>query len=124
MFCFVGGLNTLIAYAVYSLLLLLLGRSHYQLWNVIGDIAGGVNSYLWNSRWVFRNQRTAAIPKFIITFIIYAAASALLMTLCVDGIGMNAYLAKVIVLPIVTLLNFFMSKLWTFRQKRDCSKDN
>jgi putative flippase GtrA len=45
--------------------------------------------------------------------------SAALMFLCVRVIGMNKYVAKIIVIPITTVINFFMSKLFAFRKKKE-----
>lgn len=135
-FCVVGVLNTIVTYVVYYILVRFAGmepsalpfkETPFWTWllsfivcaNTIGDIAGGVNSYFWNSRWVFKNKSFRSVPKFILTFIVYMLISAALMFLCVRVIGMNKYVAKIIVIPITTVINFFMSKLFAFRKKKE-----
>ncbi len=118
LFCFVGGMNSLISYGVYALLVVL--GMYYTAANLLGDIAGGVNSYLWNSRWVFRNaeRRTSrSLPRFVVTFVLFCVLSYLLMWLLVDFFGIPKLLAKIVALPITTLVNFFMNKLWAFKKR-------
>ena len=55
-FAIVGVLNTLVDFAVFQTLNLLLGWVYVA--QVIGYSCGIINSYLWNSNWTFREQRT------------------------------------------------------------------
>lgn len=119
MFATVGIMNTVVTFIAYTLLLKL--NLTYSLANFLGDIGGGVNSYFWNRFWVFKGSKAKTIesvPKFIITFALYLTLSWLLMTLCVDYLKIGEILAKVIVLPITTIVNYLMNKLWTFKNKK------
>lgn len=119
MFCMVGVINTLVTYIIYMFLFKL--GVNYEIANAIGDIAGGINSYIWNRFWVFKDSNTKTIesaPKFVITFLIYMFASWILMRLCVQTIGIKEEWAKLVVLPITTVLNYVMNKIWTFSKKK------
>lgn len=118
MFCMVGVVNTAVTYIVYRILLFF--NVHFEIANAIGDIAGGVNSYIWNRFWVFRDANTKTIesaPKFVITFLLYMLASWILMKVSVNLIGIDEVWAKLFVLPITTILNYFMNKVWTFSKR-------
>ena len=95
MFCMVGILNTAVTYVVYRILLYF--SINFQIANAIGDIAGGVNSYLWNRFWVFKDSKVKTMesaPRFVVTFLVYMFASWLLMMLSVDFIGIDERWAK------------------------------
>lgn len=119
-FCIVGASNTIVAIAVYSLLASLGDFKDFTLviFSAVGDIAGAVNSYLWNRYWVFRESEVTtgkSVLKFAVTFGIYLAVSALLVWLCLTLLPINKYLAKIIVLPVTMTVNYLMNKFWTFK---------
>ena len=119
-FCIVGASNTLVAIAVYSILASLGDFKDFTLviFSAIGDIAGAVNSYLWNRYWVFKESEVTtgkSVLKFAVTFGIYLTVSALLVGLCLSLLPINKYLAKIIVLPVTMTVNYLMNKFWTFK---------
>ena len=119
-FCIVGASNTIVAIAVYSILASLGDFKDFTLviFSAIGDIAGAVNSYLWNRYWVFKESEVTtgkSVLKFAVTFGIYLAISALLVGLCLTLLPINKYLAKIIVLPVTMTVNYLMNKFWTFK---------
>ncbi len=60
-FAIVGVLNTLVDFAVFQTLNLTLGWVYLA--QVLGYTAGVINSYLWNSNWTFREQRTRSLRE-------------------------------------------------------------
>ena len=125
-FCLVGGLNTLVSLAVFTILVFITGASDTEagilaiILNIISDVAGGINSYLWNRFWVFKKSETTtkeSLPKFILTFCVYVAISSLLFTFFQWILPVHEIIIKIIVLPITTIVNFFMNKLWAFKGK-------
>lgn len=123
-FCIVGGLNTLVSLLVFSVLVLIFDVNKDEavvlttILNVISDIAGGINSYLWNKFWVFKKSKTStkeSLPKFIVTFCVYVAISSLLLLLFQWLLPWNKIVLKIIILPITTIINFLMNKLWAFK---------
>ena len=85
--------------------------------SILGDIAGAVNSYLLNSKFVFdgRNRRTG--PKFIAAFVIYAIMSALLVMLVNRVFSVPEDYCKLIVTPVMLIVNFLMNKFWVFKKE-------
>ena len=51
-FGIVGASNTVISYVVYAILVYL--GMHYLAANVIAYFAGVINSFIWNSKYVFK----------------------------------------------------------------------
>jgi len=140
MFCCVGVANTLVALIIYKILLELgaapyfgkiadsfadfsnVSKTGILICSAIGDIAGAINSYLMNRFWVFRHNKVktkSSILKFAVTFGVYMLASWLLMDFCISTLKIDEFIAKIVVLPITTVLNFFMSKLWTFKKTKN-----
>ena len=60
-FAIVGVLNTLVDFAVFQTLNLTLGWVYAA--QVLGYTFGVINSYLWNSNWTFREQRTRSLKE-------------------------------------------------------------
>lgn len=83
-YCIVGAINTAITLGVIYLCHSLLGLGEY-LSNVIGYIAGLINSFLWNRAWVFRAQgsRRRQAVRFAVGFAIcYGIQLAVVFALC------------------------------------------
>ena len=59
-FLFVGGLNTIVGYGTYALLIMM--NLNYLLANTISTIVGVIHSYIWNRNFTF------LIFKFILFF--------------------------------------------------------
>lgn len=121
-FCIVGALNTLVAFLVYTVLAFFSKTDDKSalllIFNIVGDIAGGINSYLLNRFWVFKKNETTtkeSLPKFIVTFCLYLGISTGLFKLCQWLLPLNKYLIKIIILPITTVINYLMNKLWAFK---------
>ena len=128
LFCCVGVSNTVVALIVSWILLRLWGLFDFELVlfgfnlaagtsSILGDIAGAVNSYLLNSKFVFdgRNRRTG--PKFIAAFVIYAIMSALLVMLVNRVFSVPEDYCKLIVTPVMLIVNFLMNKFWVFKKE-------
>ena len=116
--------NTLVYYACYSILVRL--GCHYALANGIGFVISVLNSYLWNSLFVFKKEaekdegkkrNTAA--TLVKTFISYALTGLVLQTfllhLLIDIAGISKYIAPLLCVCVTTPLNFLLNKFWTFR---------
>ena len=71
-FAIVGVLNTLVDFAVFQTLNLTLGWVYLA--QVLGYTAGIVNSYLWNSNWTFREQRTRSLREMTLFLLVNLAS--------------------------------------------------
>ena len=126
LFCLVGVSNTLVALIVSSIFLFILKKAGLSLViagasvaaglsSVIGDIAGAVNSYILNSKFVFdeRNKQTGI--RFIIAFLIYVTLSALFVML-LNAWGIPEDYCKLIATPILIVENYLINKFWVFKK--------
>ncbi len=116
-FGLVGVLNTIINWILFILLNSI--GVYYIISNIIAYSISTVNSYLWNSKWVFKytghnvNQTTF---KFIILNIIGLVLNTIILFLLVDIIKLPKIIALIIATGIVMILNYFINKIWVFKK--------
>jgi len=119
-FCIVGGFNTIADFLVLNLFLYLNTNSNLA-WT-FGVIAGAICSYLCNRFWVFKHVKSntkKTLPRFILTFGIFLLITLSFRSLLMDKAGFSDNIAKLISIPFTTMINYFLSKLFTFREKKD-----
>ena len=135
-FAIVGVLNTLVDFAVFQVLNLTLGWVYAA--QVLGYTFGVVNSYLWNSNWTFREQRTRSLREimlFIAVNLISMGVSLGVIWLCREVFGitnvwvaswMPTFLAgflkgdtvcKLIATVIAIAVNYLGNRLFVFKGK-------
>lgn len=140
-FCVVGVIGTAIDFGIFNLLHNVLGW-HPILSNTLSVSAAIVNNYLWNLYWVYPETRGHQGSKKFVQFIIVSVSAWALNTgilwsserwlfgtsgLFAGLVGAGAKLldaehkvlssnaAKVLATGIVLFWNFFVNRLWTFR---------
>ena len=135
-FAIVGVLNTLVDFAVFQTLNLLLGWVYAA--QVFGYTCGIVNSYLWNSSWTFREQRTRSLREivlFLVVNLVSLGVSLGVIWLCREAFGLtNAWAAgwmpdalsgfvkgdtidKLIATCVAIIVNFIGNRLFVFNGK-------
>ena len=116
-FLFVGGLNTLVGYGVYALLLYI--GVNYLIANTISTIIGVAHSYLWNRFFTFKSKNKALkeITKFVSVYIISYLIGMCTLYIFKDKLNISAYLAGLINLVITTLISYFGHKYISFRDE-------
>jgi putative flippase GtrA len=115
-FGIVGVSNTLITFAVYTLLLKGFGV-WYLAASAIGFVVGAVNGFLWNRRWTFRGHVGDALTP-VRWGIVQACGLGLnlgLLYLLVHDAGIDKLLAQAFATVVVTVLTFIANRAWTFR---------
>ena len=106
-FLFVGGLNTLFGFAVYSLLAL----SALSTWMVLiaSNLAGIAFNFLTTGGLVFRDMSLSRVPRFLISygviFVIYLVLIQWLSPIC----GGRIWAMTIIVLPMAVLTYILQS---------------
>lgn len=120
-FGIVGISNTLISYCTYAVLVWL--GVNFLLSNLIGFVVSVLNSFYWNSRYVFdlNNADTKQKLKDLIkTFISYAGTglvlSSAMLILWIDIVQLSKYIAPIINLIITVPVNFVVNKVWAFKK--------
>lgn len=110
-FGLVGVLNTIINWVLFILLNSI--GVYYIISNIIAYSISTLNSYLWNSKWVFKyngdnvNQTTF---KFITLNIIGLVLNTIILFLLVDIIKLPKIISLIITTGIVMILNYFINK--------------
>ena len=116
-FLLVGVSNTVISYLVFLL-------GYHVLF--VGDVlfsqplsygAGIAWSYFWNRNWTFRSSGGVGreFIRFAVVQVILLFLSTGLIHLVVDWGNMNANIGWILVMAVITALNFFLSKVFVFR---------
>jgi putative flippase GtrA len=90
--------------------------------NAIAFFFASINSFFWNKRWAFRDERREAVVRQYFVFLSFTLVglglhtgtfSLLLIPLHQHGtLGKNA--ALLLALPVSVIWNFTCYKLWTF----------
>ncbi len=112
----VGVSNTILSFAVYTILLKAAGL-WYLAASAIGFAVGAVNGFLWNRAWTFRGHVGDALTP-VRWFVVQTGGLALnlgLVYLFVDGAGLDELVAQAVTIAIVTVTTFFANRAWTFR---------
>jgi putative flippase GtrA len=115
-FGLVGVSNTVLAFAIYTVLLKGFGV-WYLAASAIGFIVGAVNGFLLNRRWTFAGHVGDSLTP-VRWGVVQGCGLALnegLLYLFVDGAGVEKLLSQACATVIVTVLTFFVNRAWTFR---------
>jgi putative flippase GtrA len=125
LFCLIGGINTLVDWAAYSLILILSGtRGGFALLaaQTAGFTAGVANSFAMNRWFTFRREskggRTGKqLVKFLLVNALTLSMSYGALLLLTQIAGINEFAAKVPLVPLTLCVNYFGYKLFVFKGK-------
>ena len=123
-FGIVGVSNTLISLGVYYAVILICGEKWYIAGNILGFVVSVLNSYYWNSKYVF-NMQEDRLRTLIRTFAAYGTNLLLgtfLLWLFVERLGISPFIAPIFNLIITIPLNFVLNKFWVMKKRP--SKDD
>ena len=115
-FGIVGVSNTLLTFAVYTVLLKGFGV-WYLAASAIGFVVGAVNGFLLNRRWTFRGHVGDALTpvRWAVVQGCGLACNQGLLYLFVHDARMDKLLGQALATAIVTVLTFVANRAWTFR---------
>lgn len=119
-FAIVGVINTLLNWIIFFLLNSL--GIYYIVSNVMAYIIATINSYLWNSKWVFgykKGIKDSASIKFIVLNIIGLILNTIILFILVDVFSIGKFIALVITTAIVMVINYVVNKVWVFKNKEN-----
>jgi putative flippase GtrA len=115
-FGIVGVSNTLLALAVYAVLI-----NGFGMWYIaasaIGYAVGMVNGFLWNRSWTFRGHVGDALTpvRWIVVQGCGLAANLGLVFVFVHDAGLGKLLGQACATAIVVVFTFIANRAWTFR---------
>lgn len=93
-------------------------RWNKYLSNSIGFILAATNNYVWNRLWTFESESEAVVREYL-SFVVIAtiglALNNLIVYLLHERLHLHFYLSKLIAVGCVTLWNFSMNYVFTFR---------
>jgi putative flippase GtrA len=115
-FGIVGVSNTLLAFAIYTVLLKVFGVWYLGA-SAIGFVVGAVNGFLLNRRWTFAGHVGDSLTP-VRWGVVQGCGLALnegLLYLFVDGAGIEKLLGQAFATAIVTVITFLVNRAWTFR---------
>jgi putative flippase GtrA len=112
----VGVSNTLITFAVYTVLLKVFGV-WYLAASAIGFLVGATNGFLLNRRWTFKEHVSDALTpvRWGVVQGCGLGLNVLLLFALVDGAGLDKLLSQAFAMGVVTVLTFLVNRAWTFR---------
>jgi len=94
--------------------------------NVVAYIAGMINSFLWNRSWTFR-ARGKILPqavRFTVVNLVSLALGTAAMYVFVDQRGFPELAIFMPLAVVITLLNYYGSKLWAFAQPTSATEQS
>ena len=114
-FLFVGGLNTIVGYGAYALLVYI--GINYLIANTLSTIIGVAHSYLWNRYFTFKSKNKALkeITKFVSVYIVSYLIGMCTLFIFKDKLNISPYIAGLLNLVITTLISYFGHKYISFR---------
>ena len=118
-FSIVGVGNTLVNWSIFIILNVF--GVYYIISNIIAYIIATVNSYIWNSSWVFKYGQCLNINtsvKFFILNLVGLTVNTTIMYILVDILNFNKFIALVIASVLVVIMNYTINKLWVFKEKK------
>lgn len=93
-------------------------RWNKYLSNSLGFVLAATNNYIWNRLWTFHSTNknvTREYGSFLLISVVGLGLNNLIIYLLHDHLHLNFYLAKIIAIGLVTIWNFGMNYLITFR---------
>ncbi len=117
-FIIVGASNTAVSYITYLIVYFL--TKNYILSNAAGFVTGTLNAYIWNSRFVFDQDKGKIDALHLLkTFLSYGSTFILntgLLYILINYLHISAVIAPIINALIIFLLNYILNKFWVFRR--------
>lgn len=117
-FGIVGVINTLITLIVIYVLQELL-HVKYTVANLVGYIAGVINSFFWSKLWVFKKLNSNFMREavlFLVSFGICYGIQFVALLILVETLHMADTWAQLVSMVVYTLCNFAMNKCITFKK--------
>lgn len=117
-FVIVGGINTVVMYGLYCFFLYL--GFHYQLALLLEYAFGTVLGYTLNRRWTFGEQgkTPAGFTRYLTTYLGIYFCNVMLLATVVEMGWMTPMLGQIIILAVISLVNFLLQKFWVFRKAK------
>lgn len=117
-FVLVGCLNTGFILVTYYAVVWIFGKEYYLVGQTVGYVVGIINSFFWNSRFVFSNiskTRWKAFVKMCACYGITYVIQIGLLYILVEWLFISEWLVPLLAIIVTTPINFVLNKLFVFR---------
>lgn len=117
-FCITGGLNTVIDFAVTTVLNVVL-HLNINVAKPIGYLCGMANSFVMNKKWTFKTENRATkkeLIKFILVNACMLGLSLVLINLFKTHLNFGDTLSNLLSTAVVMVINFLISNFWVFKK--------
>lgn len=113
----VGISNTIVTAVVIWVMMKCLGLSDVAS-NVVGYLAGVLNSFIWNKQWTFNSKagwRKSGLRFGLVFLVCYILQLGFLFILNACT-GLDPYYNQLIAMVFYTVINFIFNKVYTFKE--------
>lgn len=111
-FLVVGGINTLIGYAIFAALIL--AGLPTPAAAIVGTILGVVFNFFSTGGIVFKNQAARLLPRFIAVYAVQMGLNVGALRL-LENAGLHPLVAGALVLPPLAVFTYFALRAFVFR---------
>ena len=118
-YCLIGCTGATIDFVIFALLTQAVGV-HYQMANFLSVSFGIVNNFFLNRHFNFKTKDRLwlRLASFYLVGMVGWMLSALLLWLMIERLGWNSLIAKLGTIFFVTVVQFCLNKIITFRKAR------
>lgn len=111
-----GGLNTLICLLLYWILIH--NQVNYILASTLMFIFGVIEGYILSAVFIFKHKvNFLHLVKYTSVYLSSYVLNIAILAACVELIGLSHFMAQVVTSALVAVLNYFLVKIFVFRQK-------
>lgn len=116
-YCMIGCSGVVIDYAIFAVLTKIMGV-HYQIANALGVSLGICNNFVWNAYLNFKvyDRLLRRFFSFYCVGLVGLLISAGLLCLLVETLKRNVLISKLVIIIVVTVVQFLLNKFVTFRK--------
>ena len=112
-FCIVGLINTSITFIVFTLLRYAGAGLYFS--NIFSYIAGVVNSFIWNKKWVYRSKGRRWVPEALIFLLFFGLCYGIqLVVFRCALLAFPEWLAQLAGMATYSISNFILNRLFNF----------
>jgi putative flippase GtrA len=111
-FLFVGGINTLFGYGLFSLFIYL--HLHYSIASLLATILGVLFNFKTTGNLVFKSNDNKLLFRFIGVYIVYYLLNILFLKF-IQTFGLNLYVSGAILIMPLAIISYSLNSKFVFR---------
>ena len=118
-FILIGGVNTVVAYIIFVISLLILGADVYQFCLLLSWILSSASSFVLMKTFVFcsKGHWFNEYSKCAISWVVSYFVNALILQILVSNLSWNVYIAQLIAIIIYSCVTYILFKYFAFHRR-------